>query len=161
MNKALFSSLDSTWNTPQDLFDRLNAEFHFNLDPAANAKSAKCEKYYSVEDDGLSKSWGGYTVFCNPPYGRDLPKWTEKGYKESLKPGTTVVMLIPARPDTSYWEKWIFGKAEEVRMIVKRLKFTDDDGNEKSAAPFPSAVVIWKSPDLSVRPTLMTSMNAR
>ena len=59
MNKALFSSLDTTWNTPKDLFDRLNAEFHFDLDPAANAKSAKCENYYSIEDDGLSKSWGG------------------------------------------------------------------------------------------------------
>lgn len=73
-----------------------------------------------------------------------------KGYEESQKPGTLVVMLIPARTDTSYFHDYIFnGKADEVRFLRGRLKFTDEDGNAKDAAPFPSAVIVWRSPDMA------------
>lgn len=93
-------------------------------------------------------------MFCNPPYGRRIQEWVRKGYEESQKPGTLVVMLIPARTDTSYFHDYIFGgKADEVRFLRGRIKFTDEDGNVKDAAPFPSAVVVWRSHDtaLSVR----------
>lgn len=97
---------------------------------------------------------GGCRVFCNPPYGRHIQEWVRKGYEESQKPGTLVVMLIPARTDTSYFHDYIFGgKADEVRFLRGRIKFTDEEGNAKDAAPFPSAVIVWRSPDaaLSVR----------
>lgn len=68
-------------------------------------------------------------MFCNPPYGRAIADWVRKGYEESRKPGTTVVMLIPSRTDTAYFHDWIFGKASEVRFLRGRLKFTDEDGN--------------------------------
>lgn len=143
MNDALLSSKKMDWCTPQDFFDRLDAEFHFTLDAASSDKNAKCKRHFTVSDDGLTQDWNGSTVFCNPPYGRSLCEWVRKAYEESRKPGTVVVMLIPARTDTSYWHEYIFGKAE-VRFIRGRLKFTDEDGKEKSAAPFPSAVVIWR-----------------
>ena len=57
MNKALLSSKNMCWCTPQDFFDRLNAEFGFVLDPAATDKTAKCSLYYTPETDGLSQSW--------------------------------------------------------------------------------------------------------
>ncbi len=154
MNTALLSSKNLSWCTPPDLFKELDQEFHFDLDPAATDKSAKCAKYYTPADDGLSKDWGGCRVFCNPPYGRRIQEWVRKGYEESQKPGTLVVMLIPARTDTSYFHDYIFGgKADEVRFLRGRIKFTDEDGNAKDAAPFPSAVIVWRSPDaaLSVR----------
>lgn len=89
-------------------------------------------------------------MFCNPPYGRQIYDWVRKGYEESQKPGTLVVMLIPARTDTSYFHDYIFhGKADEVRFLRGRLKFTDEDGNAKDAAPFPSAVIVWRSPDMA------------
>lgn len=89
-------------------------------------------------------------MFCNPPYGRQIYDWVRKGYEESRKPGTLVVMLIPARTDTSYFHDYIFhGKANEVRFLRGRLKFTDEDGNAKDAAPFPSAVIVWRSPDMA------------
>ena len=74
-------------------------------------------------------------MFCNPPYGRAIADWVRKGYEESRKPGTTVVMLIPSRTDTAYFHDWIFGKASEVRFLRGRLKFTDEDGNGEDAAP--------------------------
>lgn len=150
MNAALLSNKNMSWCTPPELFAELDREFHFDLDPAATDRSAKCAKYYTPADDGLKKDWGGYRVFCNPPYGRHIQEWVRKGYEESQKPGTLVVMLIPARTDTSYFHDYIFGgKADEVRFIRGRIKFTDEDGNAKDSAPFPSAVIVWRSPDNS------------
>ena len=132
------------WRTPQELFERLDSEYHFNLDAAANEFNAKCEKYYTVHDNGLAKMWGGYNVFVNPPYGRDISKWVRKGYTEGMRPDTVVVMLIPARTDTSYWHDYIFGKAYEVRFIRGRIRFLNESGQQLNSAPFPSAVVVWK-----------------
>lgn len=56
-----------------------------------------------------------------------------------------MVMLIPARTDTAYFHDWIFGKADEIRFLRGRIKFTDEDGNAAQSAPFPSVVVVWKS----------------
>lgn len=139
MNSVLFSSASDIWATPQDLFDELNKEFGFNLDPCALPDNAKCEKYFTPEINGLSQCWGGHVVFCNPPYGRQIYDWVKKCYEESRKPGTTVVMLIPARTDTRYFHEFIYHKAKEIRFIKGRLKF----GNAKNAAPFPSMIVIF------------------
>ena len=144
MNQALLSSKKMDWCTPQEFFDKLNAEFHFVLDPAATVKSAKCKQYFTPETDGLSQSWDyGGAVFCNPPYGRHIGDWVRKGYEESQK-GIVVVMLIPSRTDTSYFHDYIYGKAE-IRFIRGRLKFTDENGNAYDPAPFPSMGVIWRN----------------
>jgi phage N-6-adenine-methyltransferase len=134
-----FSSKTAEWSTPQDLFDKLDAEFHFNLDPCATKENAKCELFYTKEDNGLSKDWSGKTVFMNPPYGREIRKWVEKAKQSNA----TVVCLLPARTDTFWWHEYVIGS--EVRFIRGRLKFGDSD-NE---APFPSAIVIFR-PDGSI-----------
>lgn len=80
MNDVLFSSKSVVWETPQDLFDKLNAEFHFDLDVCALPENAKCKRYYTPEDDGLSQPWNG-VCWCNPPYGRTIGKWVQKAYE--------------------------------------------------------------------------------
>ena len=137
--KPMLSSETDMWATPQDFFDKLNEEFCFTLDPCATDDNAKCSNYFTKEDDGLTKDWGGHTVFCNPPYGRSIKDWVKKCYEESRKKDTTVVMLIPARTDTSYFHEYIYGKGE-LRFIRGRLKF----GDSHNSAPFPSMVVIYK-----------------
>lgn len=139
LNKGLFTSSTAEWATPPDLFRDLDAEFHFDLDPCATPENAKCEKFYTIEDDGLAQDWGGRRVFCNPPYGREISKWVRKCYEESKK-GSLVVMLIPARTDTSYFHDYIWGKAE-IRFIRRRLRF----GGSNTDAPFPSMIVIYNS----------------
>ena len=139
LSKALFSSTKEDWATPQDFFDKLNEEFHFDLDPCADAENAKCKEYFTKEENGLLKDWGGRRVFCNPPYGRKTTgEWIRKCYEEAKKPGTVVVALIPARTDTRFFHDYIYHKAE-IRFIKGRLKF----GGCKDAAPFPSMVVIF------------------
>ena len=134
-----YSSKSNEWATPQNLFDELNDEFNFTLDPCATDENAKCSKYFTIEDDGLSKDWSNDVVFMNPPYGREIKKWIKKAYEESLN-GATVVCLIPARTDTTYWHDFIFGKANDIRFLRGRLKF----GNSKNSAPFPSAIVVYQ-----------------
>ena len=139
INKELmFSSEDETWSTPQDFFNSLNNEFNFTLDPCCSIETAKCSKFYTEKEDGLIQDWQGETVFCNPPYGKKIKDWVKKCYFESKKPLTTVVMLIPARTDTSYFHDFIYNKSE-IRFIRGRLKF----GDSKNGAPFPSMVVIF------------------
>lgn len=139
INKGLFSSNTNEWATPQAFFDALNTEFHFDLDPCATPENAKCERYFTVETDGLKKNWGGARVFCNPPYGREIGKWVKKCWEESRKPDTLVVMLIPARTDTAFFHDYIYGKAREIRFIRGRLHFNESP----QGAPFPSMVVVF------------------
>lgn len=138
MNKdVMFSSKDQTWETPQDLFNKLDKEFNFNLDVCATDKTAKCNKYFTPEIDGLAQDWKGI-CWMNPPYGREIGKWVKKAYEESLKEAK-VICLIPARTDTKYWHEYIFPFAAEIRFIKGRIKF----GNSNNSAPFPSAIVIF------------------
>ena len=141
MNEAMFSSQRTDWETPKELFDELDREFHFTLDPASTDENAVCKKHFTPREDGLTQSWHGETVFCNPPYGRDLPVWIEKAATEARK-GATVVMLIPARTDTKAFHDFIYGKAE-IRFLKGRLK-VGLGGVSSDAAPFPSMVVVFR-----------------
>ena len=57
--KTLFSRESDEWSTPQSLFEELDREFHFTVDASATEENRKCEKYYSLENDGLKADWGG------------------------------------------------------------------------------------------------------
>lgn len=141
----MFSSNSNEWGTPQELYDELNKEFNFTLDPCSTERNHKCEKYYTQKDDGLSKSWKNEIVFVNPPYGREIGNWVQKCYEESDGNGATCVMLIPARTDTKYFHKYIYHKAE-IRFIEGRIKFVSLDSDKKSqSAPFPSMIVVFRS----------------
>ena len=140
INEGLFTSGTQEWTTPKDLFRELDAEFHFDLDPCSTHENAVCEDHYTIEDDGLKQNWGGRRVFCNPPYGRKISKWVRKCHDESLKPGTLVVMLVPARTDTAWFHNYIYNRSE-IRFLKGRLRFNDGDRD----APFPSMVVVFRS----------------
>jgi phage N-6-adenine-methyltransferase len=149
--KVVFSSKSDEYATPNDFFEKLKQEFNFTLDTAASNENHKCSVYYTQEVDGLSLSWNtDGAVFCNPPYSK-VAKWIEKGYTESQRTFTTVVMLVPARTDTKWFHEYCM-KAAEIRFVKGRLKF----GNEKNAAPFPSMVVVFKPGGVSGGPRMRT-----
>jgi len=101
VTSAMFSSTHDEWGTPQTFFAMLDTEFHFTLDPCATAANAKCERFFSRDDNGLLLPWDG-VVYMNPPYGDAIPHWVKKAWDASRQ-GAVVVCLIPARPDTVYW----------------------------------------------------------
>lgn len=132
----MFSSKSNEWDTPQKLFDQLNSEFNFTLDPCATPENAKCSKFFTKADNGLAQSWENERVFCNPPYGREIKAWVKKA---AMQKKGLVVLLIPARTDTSYFHDFIYGKSE-IRFLKGRLKF----GNSRNGAPFPSMIVVFR-----------------
>ena len=132
-----FSSATNEWATPAELFDRLHAKHSFELDVCATSENAKCSRYFTKAEDGLSQPWAPYTCWMNPPYGRAIKHWIKKAYEEGLK-GATVVCLIPSRTDTSYWHDYVM--KGDVEFIRGRLKF----GDAKNSAPFPSAIVVFR-----------------
>lgn len=140
--ELMFSSKTDLWETPKDLFDKLNKEFHFALDVCATPENAKCEEFYTKEQDGLKQPWKG-TVWCNPPYGRQIGEWVRRAFFASVS-GSTVVMLLPARTDTKWFHDYIYKRNNvEIRFIRGRLKF----GGNKNSAPFPSMVVVFMPHD--------------
>lgn len=141
MNKVLFSSRSDEWETPIDIYNKLDAEFHFDLDPCSTDSNHKCDKYFTKEINGLSKNWGGRRVFCNPPYS-NISEWVEKAYRESQQDHTLIVLLIPARTDTRYFHDYIYQRSE-IRFIKGRLKFSG-----KGSAPFPSMIVIFRGANI-------------
>lgn len=70
ITKGLFTSDKDYWETPQSLFDELDAEFHFNLDPCCTHENAKCKDHYTIEEDGLKQKWGGEEFSAIPRMAR-------------------------------------------------------------------------------------------
>lgn len=133
MPKAAFKTMSSRvsweWPTPKDFYERLNEEFKFDFDPCP----------LGGEADGRSTlfcSWAGKRVFCNPPYGREIPKFLERAADAAL-----AVFLVPARTDTKWFHDIVLPKAKEVRFVRGRLRF----GDGKDPAPFPSMVLIFQN----------------
>ena len=144
---AGFRSDKDDWETPLPFFKMLNDFYKFTLDACATSHTAKCKKFFTKEDDALSKDWKGHSVFMNPPYGSGIGKWVEKAYLESKKPSTLVVCLLPARTDTRWWHDWCT-KASVVLIVKGRLRFS----NAKASCPFPSAVVVFEDIDKRLLP---------
>jgi site-specific DNA-methyltransferase (adenine-specific) len=147
--RAIHSSENDTWRTPKPLFDRLNREFGFELDAAALKHTALLDSYYGPDHENGSRTdalaledWEGQTIFVNPPYGRKVGDWVKKGWEESLK-GKTVVMLVMACTDTIWWHNWAW-QADQIRLMKGRVPFRREDGSKASSAPKGSAILVFR-----------------
>lgn len=100
----------SDWRTPQWLFDELNNEFHFDLDVAASKDNAKCKIFYTKEVDALKQDWLG-NWFCNPPYGREIPKFLKKAtYEIKTAHSKTGVMALPSSAGTKWYYDYVWSQ---------------------------------------------------
>jgi len=139
--KALFEGvkhhrIKDEWETPRSVFDPLDEEFHFTLDPCALPDTAKCESYFTPDDDGLAQPWAPHRVFMNPPYGQ-LPQWVAKAYRESLR-GALIVCLLPAATSSEWWHRYCM--KGEIRFVRGRVRFV----GAPSSAPFSNVIVIFR-----------------
>jgi phage N-6-adenine-methyltransferase len=142
--KILFSSATDEWSTPQSFFDKLNRRYRFTLDPCAAPENAKCDLFFTREQNGLVQDWGTHRVFCNPPFGKQIGAWVRKCFEASQK-GALVALLAPCRTDTRWWHDWIEGKAR-VTFVRGRLRF----GNARASAPFPAVIAVYRPDRVAV-----------
>lgn len=149
------ASVDDRETDPA-FFANVDVFHHFTIDVAASAHNAKCERFFTVEDDGLAQSWAGETVWCNPPYSTLRP-WVEKAWRECER-ADKIVMILPAnRTEQRWWqelvEPWRGKLGFEVTFLPDRIRFiapgaTRIGKNERP--PFGCCLLIWsvaKRPD--------------
>jgi len=134
LTPGMYSSHSCEWETPQEFFDRLDDIYHFDLDVCATAQNTKCSRYFTRAQDGLSQNWAPCRCWMPPPYGTEIKEWVEKASESE----TLVVGLLPARLETQWFNKHVYGKAEII-IVEKRLRF----GGGASTAPFGSIVAVW------------------
>ena len=137
MNKVLLSSAKDTWQTPDNILERVRAIAPIGLDPCTTDENpVQAPLYYTPADDGLTMPWEAgdedSLVFVNCPYGRGIGPWVRKCESTLMR---TVVALLPARVDT----KWFPWTADALCFWRGRLKFR----GAPAPAPFPSVLAIW------------------
>ena len=116
-DKNRFRSTNQSWETPDELFNKINLIFGFTRDVCASEANAKCKRFWSEEDSCLDKKWNGIN-WMNPPY-KNMKKFIEKAYNE--RSNAITVCLIPARTNTKWWHE--FCMKGEVYFICGRPKF--------------------------------------
>lgn len=142
-NNGRYNGNGRHWETPPEAFGPLDAEFVFTLDPCATPATAKCQRYYTEDVNGLEQDWGRAHVFMNPPYGCEVYAWTRKA-REAAALGALVVGLLPASTDLAWWHDDVVGHAE-VRYLRGRVRFLTG-GPYRASGFFASVVVIWRPP---------------
>lgn len=141
------------WRTPPEIFNKLNSEFTFDLDAAANETNALVRPYLT---DALAlEAWGGERIWLNPPYGRMLEPFIRRAQQEAFN-GKIVVCLIPTRTRAAWWHEAVIGKATEVRAVRKRPKFLRPDGTVPDFTnSCDSCLVIYRG--MGIGQTILTS----
>jgi phage N-6-adenine-methyltransferase len=139
-NNGRYNGNGRHWSTPPEVFNPLNTEFLFTLDPCASSSNFKCVRYFTELNNGLEQSWQRERVFMNPPYGKEVYAWTRKARLEA-EGSALVVGLLPASTDLAWWHDDVVGRAE-VRYIRGRVRFITD-GVYRASGFFASVVVIW------------------
>lgn len=146
--------------TAPEHFDPLHARFGFTIDVAATPENAKLPRFYTVLEDGLTQTWAGERVWCNPPYSSIEP-WLVKAWREfecedygESNPPALIVMLLPAnRCEQGWWQRHVEPRREEratrglhVEFLPGRMRFirtgsTEVGPNERP--PFGCCLLIW------------------
>lgn len=141
------------------MFDPLNREFKFTLDPCCTVETAKCARFYTEADNGLVQSWAGERVFMNCPYGAEIYDWTAKVVAEVTgpKPAELVVGLLPASLDLEWWHRDVLGHACEVRCYRGRVRFLTG-GPYRASGFFASVAIVWRAGVIVAAPVMTRAL---
>jgi phage N-6-adenine-methyltransferase len=140
--------IDDRATTPED-FGPLDERFHFTIDAAASPHNTKCQRFWTIEDDGLEQSWSGERVWCNPPFSNIAP-WVRKAWDEF--DAEMVVMLLPAnRTEQGWWQEQIEpyrdrGSRLTVEFLPGRMRFIAPGADRigtNERPPFGCCLLIW------------------
>lgn len=150
-SRGVLDAVDDRGTDPV-FFARMESRFGpFTLDVAASDRNAKCENYYTINDNGLKRPWGGHRVWCNPPYsGLDL--WVRKATICSPFCPIIVMLLPNNRCEQAWWQDWIEPFRDRprsslsVEFLRSRLRFIQSGQEEigpNERPPFGSVLAIW------------------
>ncbi len=168
----MLKEVGDQWRTPDDLWWGINAKFGpFSLDLFADHHNAKCESYYTAEDNALAQDWSarlaelGGAAYANPPYSR--AQQHENQYITGMthimqhtiamrESGGRYVFLIKVATSESWWPE----NADHIAFIRGRIGFDlpdwfvpADDKQKPTGAFFAGAIAVfdktWSGPAVS------------
>jgi len=131
--KNKFKSTNQEWETPDDLFKKLDDVYHFTRDVCASKSNTKCQNFWSESDSCLDKTWDGIN-WMNPPF-KNMKLFIKKAFDE--RPHAVTVCLIPARTNTRWWHDWCM--KGEIYFLCGRPKFK----GAVHGFPQPLAIVVF------------------
>jgi ParB family chromosome partitioning protein len=140
-----FNSGNNEWYTPEKYIDLAREVLGaIDLDPAsceiAN-ETVKAERFYSEQDDGLTKEWTG-RVWMNPPYSSDLiGQFTEKFAKEYTAGNITEGIVLVNNATETAWFCQMTKAASAVVFPRGRIRYNSP--TKESNAPIQGQAFIY------------------
>lgn len=154
------------WETPDDFFGVVNAEFRFQLDVAATRENRKCTGWIGRKENALSPKcpWiypSERRVWLNPGFSGVGP-WMKKAYEESQRyPDAVVVVMARISPSAKWWRNWAM-KASEIRLLTgsvpkkSRVHFIPPPGVEASSNTQENCLIIFRPNPHNLPPRIWT-----
>lgn len=152
VSSVIFSHKSDEYITPQWLYNELNEQYHFKLDPATSTDNPlNAEHYYTRSNDGLLHLWPNINTFINPPYS-NAAAWVKKAHAQFLinvesNPELVIVMLVASRTDSKWFHDIVIPAVDakycRIRFLKGRLKFR----NTPYSSPFPSMILTFEKQD--------------
>jgi len=113
---AHFGKLDNNEiETPDNVLKAIRDEFGQFFDPCPFVGKGKRPEF-----DGTTIEWKQVN-YVNPPYDKIEP-WCVKAIDETRR-GKTVLMLVPVRTGTRYWQRYVFPYADQIRFLTGKIIF--------------------------------------
>lgn len=151
------------WETPDDFFGVVNAEFKFQLDAAGTRSNRKCDNViaHDLGIDALDPavSWIDETVsrvWLNPGFAELYP-WMQKAHSEAQKPRRALVVVMALiAPSTKWWRHWAM-EATEIRLLGgRRVQFKAPPGIKRSSNARDNCLIVFRQNPHNVPPRIWT-----
>jgi len=127
------------WRTPLELYARLDQDFHFTVDAAADDKNALHEVFWTKKTNGLTQSWAGHRVFCNPPFSQKH-LWAAKAAEGEAG---VAVLILPATVEQEWFHRFVLGVQARIMIPQGRIAFKAPPGVKETSPRFASIIAMY------------------
>jgi len=127
-----FNSGNNEWYTPAEFIEAAREVMGaIDLDPASSEianERVRAEKFYTIDDNGLSYDWKG-RVWMNPPYAGELiGKFSEKIARHYADGDISEAIILVNNATETGWFQGMVKQATAVCFPKSRIKFLDVSG---------------------------------
>ena len=141
------------WRTPLDLWGLLQDIYRFDIDAAADSKSALLPIWFGPNHptpemrDGLAVRWAdhGSRVYCNPGFGNPGP-WAIKGINAVRQDHGRIdlyVQMSLIAAQAKWWGNYTMA-ADEIIMLSPRPQFVAPPGIKQSGNARENCLLVYR-----------------
>jgi len=115
-------NVNDEWSTPPLILEKAMKKYNIypTLDVCATPQNTKFKKYFTVQDNSLTKNWDE-DFFMNPPYS-EIESWMERAWLQHVKYNVNALILVFSKTSTKWWHDYVEDKSE-THFQKGRIKF--------------------------------------